>query len=38
VELQNALNDVFKTKVSTAFIKKNFDVIQSAMEGDTEAV
>lgn len=38
VKLQNALNDVFKTKVSTAFIKKNFDVIQSAMEGDTEAV
>lgn len=38
VELQNALNDVFKTKVSTDFIKKNFDVIQSAMEGDTEAV
>lgn len=38
VELQNALNDVFKTEVSTAFIKKNFDVIQSAMEGDTEAV
>lgn len=38
VELQKALNDVFKTKVSTDFIKKNFDVIQSAMEGDTEAV
>ena len=38
VELQDALNDVFKTKVSTDFIKKNFDVIQSAMEGDTEAV
>lgn len=38
VELQKALNDVFKTEVSTDFIKKNFDVIQSAMEGDTEAV
>lgn len=38
VELQKALNDVFKTKVSTDFIKKNFDVIQLAMEGDTEAV
>lgn len=38
LELQDALNEMFNTKVSTDFIKKNFDVIKSAMEGDTEAV